>query len=172
MDSRLLPSPHAPPAPLPFTDAALARLASELARNIYPARLVLQNHKVDPETFQNIVVKHPHFQKLYREAHALWNSSEGVSDRISTKSAVLIEQWLEEANRLFHDKDQPMSGKNEMFKILAKMAKVDGSERDGTGGDVGQRVIVNINLSSANAPPVIIDRTHEPRTIEGEVIRP
>lgn len=166
---KLLVSPHAPPAPLPFTDTVLARLASELARGIYPLRLVLQQHKIDPEVFKAIVLKHPRFQQLFREAHALWHSSEGIGDRISAKSAVLIEQWLEEANRLYHDHTEPLSAKNEMMKILAKMAKVDGAERGAGELDAGQRVVVNINLSAAGRAPVIIDKMHEPRTIEGHV---
>jgi hypothetical protein len=163
-------APPEPPSLLKYSDAVLARLASEAARNIYPLRQILQEHAIDVEYFREVIAKHPQFQRLYVEARQIWTSSTGAADRVSAKSAALIEQWLEEANRLFHDQAQPLSSKVALMAMLAKMAKVDGTpEKSGKGGD-DQRVVVNINLSAAGAPPVIIDKAGMAKPVEAAVV--
>ncbi len=163
--------PQAAPLPslLKYSDAVLARVASEAARNIYPLRQILQEHAIDVDYFREVLAKHPQFQRLYVEARSLWQSSTGAAERVSQKSAALIEQWLEEANRLFHDGSQPLSSKVALLTVLAKMAKVDGTPDKSASGE-DKRVVVNINLSAAGAPPVIIDKAGAARPVEAQVI--
>jgi hypothetical protein len=163
------PSPLAPPAALQVNDLMLSRLAHELARDIHPLETVLQQFKIDPDYFGQHIIDHPLFKQKFMEATALWQGSNKAKERASTKAALLFEEWLPEADRLFHDTQQPMSAKIEAMKLLAKIGQLDQSDSKGVAA--GERVVVNINLSAANAPSIVIDKMAEPKTIEGTVER-
>lgn len=163
------PSPLAPPAALQVNDLVLSRLAHELARDIHPLETVLQQFKIDPDYFGKHIIDHPLFRQKFVEATALWQGSSNAKERATVKAALLFEEWLEEANRLFHDTQQPMSSKIEAMKLLAKIGQLDQSDSKGVAA--GERVVVNINLGAAGAPNITIDKTAEAKTIEGTVER-
>jgi len=153
------PSPLAPPAPLQMSDSDLSRLANEIARDIYPLEDVLHQFKVDAHFFRDHILSHPRFRALYSEAYSAWHSASNSNERSVLKAGVLFEQWLEEANRLFHEQGQPMSAKNDMMKLIARVAGLD-KDKVQQGVAPGDRVVVNINLSAAGRQePIIIDKT-------------
>lgn len=163
------PSPNAPPAQLQVNDLVLSRLAHELARDLHPLEVVLQQFKIDVDYFGAHIVDHPLFKQKFVEGLALWQGSGNAKERVTTKAALLFEDWLEEANSLFHDRQQPMSSKIEAMKLLAKIGNLEQSNDKGVAA--GERVVVNINLSAANAPSITIDKTADAKTIEGTVER-
>lgn len=143
-----------------MSDLDMSRLAQEIARDIYPLADILRQYQIEPIFFQEKILTNPRFKLLYVEAHTLWNSASNAQERSALKSAVLFEEWLAEANRLYHDTQQPMSSKVEMMKLLARVAKIDGSDKTQQGVAPGERVVVNINLSAAGQrEPIVIDKT-------------
>jgi hypothetical protein len=159
--SRLLPpSPTAPPGPLQMNDTDLSRLAHEIARDIYPLEDILRQHNIDATYFRDHVMPHERFRVFYVEAHTLWNSASNAKERSALKSGVMFEEWLSEANRLFHDQTQPLSAKNELMKLIARVAGLDQPDKQQMGIAPGDRVVVNINLSAAGQrEPIVIDKT-------------
>lgn len=154
-----LPAPTAPPSPLQMSDTDLSRLAHEIARDIYPLEDILRQYQIDPVFFRDHVMNHERFKVFYVEAHALWNSASNAKERSALKASVMFEEWLPEANRLFHDQQQPMSSKNEMMKLIARVAGLDQIEKQQLGVAPGDRVVVNINLSAGGASqPITIDK--------------
>lgn len=153
------PSPLAPPVPLQMSDSDLSRIANEIARDIYPLDDVLRQFKIDAYFFRENILPHPRFRALYSEAYTAWHSANNSNERSVLKAGVLFEQWLEEANRLFHEQSQPLSSKVDMMKIVARVAGLD-KDKVQQGVAPGDRVVVNINLSAAGRQePIVIDKT-------------
>lgn len=161
------PSPNAPPAALQATDLLLSRLAHELARDIYPLEDVLKQFNIDADYFNDHVIDHPRFKTLFLEALSVWRGATNAKERVGVKAALMVEEWMPEANRLFHDVQQPLSAKVEAMKLMAKLAGL--GEAADKGVAAGERVVVNINLSAAGAPNIQIDKVAEAKTIEGSV---
>lgn len=153
-------------------DLTLQRLAVELARGMYTAPEVLDRFAVDPEIFLKRIRPNPAFEKYYREAYAIWNSAGSAQERVQVKAQLLFEDWLVETDRLYHDKQQPLSGKVELLKTLGKVAGL-GQEKPGTGVAPGDRVLIQINLGAAGQrEPVIIDKIAHAINIEAGEIDP
>jgi hypothetical protein len=152
-----LPSPNAPPVGWQLDDLTMMRLADELARDMYPTDDVLRRFALDPLVFNQIVRVNPTFIKHYSEYHAKWHSTANSGERVKLKSKALVEEWLVELNRQFHDMSLPLSAKVEAMKLLSKIAGLD---VDTSRGNItpGERVQVTINLSAAGAQPVLIDK--------------
>ncbi len=151
--------PTSPFAPLQMNDADLSRLANEIARDIYPLEDVLRQFKLDPHYVREHILPHPRFRALYSEAYATWRSATNSNERSIVKAGVLFEQWLEEANRLYHDPAQTLSSKVDMMKLIARVAGLD-KDKVQQGVAPGDRVVVNINLSAAGQrDPIVIDKT-------------
>jgi hypothetical protein len=140
-----------------MSDTDLSRLAHAIAQDIYNLADILRQHRVDPVFFNQHIRNHPRFKQLYLEAHTLWNDAGNANERTTLKAGVMVEEWLAEANRLFHDTNQPLSSKVELFKTMGKIAGLEKGKDDRQVAP-GERVVVNINLSAAGAPPVTIDK--------------
>ncbi len=153
-----LPSPLSPGPKWQLDDLTLQRLAQELARDVYSPRDVLARFGIEPEVFQKFIRTTPTFVRHFTEAHTMWHSAGNTSERVQLKAQAMFEEWLGEADRLFHDQNQPMSAKMELLKTVGR---VGGLDRDKEKGHVapGERVLVQINLQAAGqVSPVLIDK--------------
>lgn len=162
-------APSAPPTPLQMSDTDMSRMAHEMARDIYPLEDILRQYSIDPAFFRDHIMTHERFRIYYVEAHTLWNSASNAKERSALKASVLFEEWLAESNRLFHDQTQPLSAKNELMKLIARVAGLDQPDKQQAGVAPGDRVVVNINLSAAGAPTVVIDKVAPLIEISSEV---
>lgn len=157
----LPPSPLARGATWQLDDTTLQRLAQELARDVYPLKDVLDRFGIDAIIFKTLVRPNPVFAQFFKEAHTMWHSSGNANERVQLKASSLFEDWLSEADRLFHDTTAPMAPKIELLKTVGRVAGLD---REKTAGNVapGERVLVQINLQAAGAQPITIDKIAPP----------
>jgi hypothetical protein len=154
--------PVQPPTPWQLDDVTLLRLANELARNIYPIEDTLSRFGLSVFVFQKFIRPNATFERYFREAHALWTASANATERIQVKAQVLFEEWMSEADRLFHAETQPLSGKVDLFKTVSRIAGLE-QGKDGKTVQPGERVVVQINLGAAGQPaPIIIDKLAPP----------
>src|SRR5262249_37457431 len=127
-----------------INDVVVSQLAREIAREIVPTNVILKKFRLDTQTYEHIFDM-PFFQRRLEEELALWNGSEASSirTRIAAKAATIIEESLVECFDLIHDKAQPMSGKVEMLKHIARLANME----SGTSANVDSDSKVVINIS-------------------------
>lgn len=150
-----------PTSHLLLDDARLSRLSHEIARNLYPLKVIVGLYGIDEDTFIARVKDHPRFMMYYAEAHAAWNADSNVQTRSAMKSGILFEQWLGEANRLLHDPAIGMAPKVDLAKFLATTAGI--AKREGNA-QPGDRTMIIINLPGQT---VSIDKIVPQQTIEG-----
>lgn len=162
------PSPLARGPQWQLDDTTITRLAVEMAREMYTIPEILDRFSIDAEIFRTRVRPHPSFERAYLEARAIWTSSSNARERVQLKAGTLFEDWMAEADQLFHDKSQPLSAKVEMLKTLGKVAGFDHSDKAPTVAP-GDRVVVEINLGAAGKVP---QSTFEGTTITIDKVAP
>lgn len=124
----------------------LVRLAREIAIDHYPLNDILTRYSISPEEFEQIRENHQFITLLMAE-QAAWNSATNTEERTKLKAAAVIEEWLPEANALIHDKQQLLSGKAEIAKLLTSIAGM-GVRNARVEGAGGERFSVTINLGA------------------------
>lgn len=157
------PSPLARGPVWQLDDVHIQRLAQELARDMYPVPEVLGRYNLDAAVFVQYVRPNPVFTKAYLEARTMWHSTAGTEERIEHKARATFEDWLAEADTLFHDRSQPLSAKVEMMKMVGNVGGLMSKDKDQKGVAPGERVVINIDLSGAGrAAPIVIDQIAPP----------
>jgi hypothetical protein len=129
-------------------DAAISRLAREIARDILPLDEILKTYRLTAEDYDQ-VVDSKFFQVRLAEEIQLWNASDplSIAKRIETKAATLVEDCLLEAYALVHDREQPMAAKVEMLKWAARMAGMGETGRQGASDGGGVKITINVGTS-------------------------
>lgn len=150
-------SPLARGAQWQLDDVILQRLAQELARELYTVPEILSRYNLDATIFQERVRPNVSFIKHYQDAYAVWHGSTNTVERIRAKAQASFEDWLSEADRLFHDTQQPMSSKVELMKVVERVGGLGPVEKERAGVAPGDRVLVQINLGAAHQP-IVIDK--------------
>lgn len=145
------PSPIASGPHWQLDDVFITRVATEMAREMYSIPEILERFNLDTEVFRTRVRQHPAFERAYLDAKALWGSG-SARERVAVKAGVLFEDWLNEANLLFHDRTQPLSSKVELLKQMAKVAGFEQSDKQSAIAP-GDRVVVEINLGAGMQAP-------------------
>jgi hypothetical protein len=134
--------------PLDFSiESRLIRLARELAMEMRGVDQILADYNVGPHEWEHLQ-KSPWFQQTLTSEMAQWHAASSTHDRVRVKSAVLVEEYLVEANARLRDPEETLSSKVELFKTLARIANLGTGDGEASGG--GFRVVINI----AGAPPV------------------
>lgn len=136
------------PAPLPKQyehDTRILRLVRDIAVNLHDIETILKHHQITPETWANIQ-SNPVFVRLLETETAAWNSAANTHERTRLKAAALVEEWLCEANARLHDKEESLSAKVELGKLLTKIAEI-GVVTAGASA-AGERFSVVINLGA------------------------
>lgn len=160
MSTTPAPSPLARGPQWQLDDTTITRIAGELAREMYTVEEVLGRFGMDAEIFRIRVRAHPAFERAYLEAKAVWHGTGNTRERVAAKAGMLFEDWLAEADALFHDKHQPLSSKVELLKQMSKVAGFEQGEKQ-AGVAPGDRVVVEINLSAgfqsgSSAQPIAV----------------
>jgi hypothetical protein len=121
-----------------------SQLAREIARNLIPLGEIQQRYRIDEDDYQRIVGSNFFKQRLDEELE-LWNAStpKAIGERISAKTATMIEESIPEVFELIHDKKQPMAAKIDALKWAANMSGL--IKRD-SGAATGERVRFNIYI--------------------------
>lgn len=154
------PSPLARGPQWQLDDTIVTRIAGELAREMYTVQEVLDRFSMDIDIFRDRVRCHPAFERAYLEAKTIWHGTGNTRERVALKAGMLFEDWLAEADSLFHDKHQPLSSKVELLKQMSKVAGFEQSDKQQSIAP-GDRVVVEINLGAgvqpgSNAQPVAV----------------
>lgn len=151
-----------------LSDDRLHRLAHELARNLLPAEDVLIKFGLSPETFAEVVQPNETFQRYYTESYAMWHGTANLPDRVKTKTAMILEEWLPEASRLLHDPLLNLPPKVQLAMFLGDLSGLKAqaaAAANGTNGAANNQVHVTINLGHGRQ--VVIEKKLD-NVIEGE----
>lgn len=149
----------------PISDVTLQKLAIEIARDLFPLHTILENHAIPLSRWDEIQHNRA-FKQYLATAVEEWNGAMSTHERVRVKSAVMIEQWLEEAHARLHDKSENLNAKTELAKLVSRLAGM-GSEK-AMVQDVGEKFSVTINLGSDKQ--LKIEKQVTPRVLDGEVI--
>lgn len=134
-----------------------SRLAFDLATQMSELPVILERYSLTAGDLQ-AKLANPVFQKIFRDAKALWSSDLSVKERIRLKSQALIEDSLLEMYRIFHDETVAPPARIEAFKTMAKVATVDGADQKGP--EAGTRVNITFNIPNV-APMEVQGNVYE-----------
>lgn len=143
-----------------------SRLAREIARDLIPLDQICERYKVDEETYRRIL-HHPLFQQRYQEELDIWNAStpRAITERISAKSATMIEESLIEVYELIHDRSIPMLPKIKALEWASRLAGV--GQQEGKDMLPGERVRFNIFIGDKK---VSFEQDAPMKTVEGAAV--
>lgn len=143
-----------------------ARLAREIAMQMFPVEEVIKAHQLTDEEWQNIA-NHPKFQSILADMVVEWNSASNVKARVKMKAATGLEMVLEEYITAVWDQTIPLTQRVEAGKFLARLGELDGQVIG--GGQAGGGVTINIGMGPTMAP-LQLEVAAPPITIEGEKV--
>ncbi len=133
------------PTPLPtLSSSDLAKLAREMAMNIRPASLILQEFKLSDAHYAYLEKHHPFFKAAYRHACIEWHAPLNTKERISIEAAAILEDSLIGLGARMQNRAEGLPGVVEVAKLFAKVAGV--GEREVGAGNPGERFTINIDL--------------------------
>lgn len=154
------------PEPVNY-ELMVSRLAREIARDLIPIEEICERYKLDEDEYQRLI-KHPMFAQRFQEELNIWNAPTPLAraERISAKTATMIEESLPEVYALIHDRNVPMAPKIEALKWAGRMAGI--GEKDAQQQTLGERVRFNIFIGDQKVSfdKEIIDA----KTIEGSSV--
>lgn len=127
-------------------DKRMIHVAREIALDIHELEDILRNAAVSPEEFARWS-HNEHFQSMLRDELAAWASATNTHERVKLKAAVVMENWLEQAHSILHDKTETLSGRAEIAKLLADMSGM--RAKDMHVANAGDRLSITINLGDA-----------------------
>lgn len=152
-----------------WDEREVVRLAREIAMNIEDLDTILEAHRMSRAEFESLQ-KDPKFVKMLASELSDWTSATNVTERVKVKSAAIIEDFLPELYARLNDRNEPLMGKAKLLEFIAKIANI-GQPADGKTLQPGDRVVVQINLGSADTlkyekklPSKVID--HEPQVTD------
>lgn len=140
----------------------LARLARDLAQDIFEPDQIRLAHSLTADQFEKIL-EDPSFQKMLREMITDWNSASGTAERVRVKAATAVEVALDSFFQDITDRSIPLAQRTDALKALMKLGEL--GEKEGALGPVGGGVSISINLGTPGqgAPPKTV-------TIEAEAL--
>jgi hypothetical protein len=140
----------------------LARLARELAQDIFEPDQIRQAHSLTTDQFEKIL-DDPGFQKMLREMVLDWQSASGTAERVRVKAATAVEVALDSFFQDVMDRSIPLPQRTDALKALMKLGEL--GEKEQALGPVGGGVSISINLGTPGqgAPPKTV-------VIEGQAI--
>ena len=126
-----------------ITELDISRLAREIARDLRPLELTLEQMQINAEQWDRIQ-NNPIFHTRMVEEAQLWSAStkQNVRERVGLKAAFMVEELLLDACGIVQDMGVPGAARVQALQFLAKMAHLgEGSavKDDGSG-----RVAINI----------------------------
>lgn len=102
-------------------DVKIVQLAREIAMDVVEIPAILKRYEVTNQEWERIQ-RHPRFDQILKAAIVEWQSAINTEQRIKVKAAVLLEEWLGEANSRLHDRTESLAAKTELAKFLGRLA--------------------------------------------------
>ena len=145
-------------------DTTILRLVRDIAVDMSDIETILKNHRITPDQW-DLIQKNPRFLTLLGTETTAWNAAGNTHERVKLKAAALLEEWLVEANGRLHDKEESLSAKTELAKLLAKMSDIGLGDVKTMGGSEGFRVTINLGADTKlqfDKQTKVIDATPNP----------
>ena len=126
-----------------ITELDISRLAREIARELRPLELTLEQMHINAEQWDRIQ-SNPIFHTRMIEEAQMWSTStkQNVRERVALKASIMVEELLLEAVGMVQDVGLPGAARVQALQFIAKMGHLgEGtmSKDDGSG-----RVQINI----------------------------
>jgi hypothetical protein len=125
-------------------DLKFVALAREIAMGIRDLPEILESQRIDDAEWDQIK-RNDRFITLLNSEVESWNSAVNSNERVKLKSAVLIEEWLPEANARLHDSRETLDAKTKTATLIARLAGM-GLTGANIGEDGASKFSVTINL--------------------------
>jgi len=155
------------PANLPAVlerDTLLLRLAREVATDLHGIEDILKHYSIQPEQWESIK-EDARFLTLLKSELEAWNAAGNTPERVKLKAAMLIEEWLVQANHLAHS-NEPLSSKTELMKFLASLAQMGRGHADAGAAGEGFKITINLGadhkLKFERKPVIDVTPTETP----------
>src|SRR4029077_1651614 len=103
-------------------DAAMARLAREIAMNIRPVVEILDDYGLDETSFYELNTRNAFFQKVRDQFAIEWNATTSATDRVRAVSAAYLEQALPPPARRMMQAEEPLPAVTEVAKLFGRNA--------------------------------------------------
>ena len=149
-------------------DNLILRIAREIALDLFDIETILKNHQITPEQWAKLQ-NDPNFQRLLESETAAWSAAGNTHERTKLKAAMLVEEWLPEANARLHEKGETLTAKTELAKLLTRIAGM-GLNTAELNNNVGEKFSITINLGADQQ--LKFEKQATPKVIEGEVLHP
>lgn len=152
---------------LTVTDQLISKLARELARNLYPPATIREQFKLTLEEYDEIL-ETPFFRTRLEEEVALWNDPSNAKQRISAKSATMLEEALPDIFVQIADPTVPLAAKVAALQMAGRWAGVENNASVKQGEESDRRVKITINIG---ANKIAFEKEIVPaKVIEGEAV--
>lgn len=130
--------------PMPqMSVALLARLAREVATDMYELVDVLKNFNLTPDQYARIRTL-PFFIHALEDATIEWTSAKNTYERLKLEAAVGLEDAMPSLQARMKKDGEALPGVVEAAKLFAKIAGV--GEREQGQSSPGEKFTININL--------------------------
>ena len=147
-----------------ITEVDISRLAREIARDLRPLELTLEQMQINSEQWDRIQ-NNPIFHTRMIEEAQLWSAStkHNIRERVALKAAFMVEELLLDACGIVQDPAIPGAARVQALQFIGKMGHLgEGpiSKDDGSG-----RVQINIMIGDRK---LSFDKEGMPPVLEGE----
>jgi len=133
----------------------LAKLARELASDIFEPKDIAKAHGLSSDQLEAIIVL-PEFQKMLAGMMQDWNSAGNTQERVKVKAASAVEAALQVFYTDMTDRSIPLVQRVDALKAMMKLGEL--GEKDALGNGVLGGVTINIGLGSPGdgKPPQMV----------------
>ena len=141
-------------------------LAMELAAQLTDLPDILERYSLSKAQLKRIL-KDAEFRVMYAQAKARWGSNANATERVISKSTLLVEDSLLEIYGILHDEKSGPAAKISAFNALVELSDAAPRKQAAKAPEAGEKFSITINLSGG-AQKFDIDNT---KALEGEVVK-
>lgn len=139
-------------------------LAMELAAQLTDLPDILDRYGLTKAQLKKILGD-PEFKIIFAQAKARWGADANATERVISKSTLMVEDSLMMVYGIMHNADTPASGKLAAFNALVELSDAAPRRQAAKSPEAGDKFSITINLSGGSRT-IELDTA---KTIEGEV---
>jgi len=124
----------------------MLNVARDFAMDLYELPVILASRGISNAEWQKMSV-HPRFLQYLRSEKEAWNAASNTAERTKLKASTIMENWMLTAAKELESKGNPLNHKVELAKVIAKIAGMDNSGKDGVGEGGRFKLVINIGQS-------------------------
>ena len=159
-----VPLPAALPPVPNLTEEDLIKLAREVVQDIFPLSSALARYSLTQSQYDLHVKDNPFFKRITEQYRIEWEATTNTATRLKIKAAAAMEDGLSTLAARMIDKHEDLGKATETAKLIARLAGVDGADKNAS---TGEKITIEINLGGDQQ--IKIEKEAEPITIEGTV---